>query len=200
MFEEKNGGTKNLNKIQNILTNNNDINIINTNKLNDYEINNLSYNYALKYDKRSYMQYYFSLLKTKHLIVFTFYTKNDYNSRIIKVILFLFSFALYFTVNTLFFSDSTIHKIYEDQGIFNFIYQLPQIFYSTIITGVINLIIKYLSLTEKEIANIKKETDVENNLNEKKAKLLVYFKIKFIIFFILLFSFLILFWYYISSF
>ena len=200
MFEEKNGGTKNLNKIQNILTNNNDINIINTNKLNDYEINNLSYNYALKYDKRSYMQYYFSLLKTKHLIVFTFYTKNDYNSRIIKVILFLFSFALYFTVNTLFFSDSTMHKIYEDQGIFNFIYQLPQIFYSTIITGVINQIIKYLSLTEKEIANIKKETDVENNLNEKKAKLLVYFKIKFIIFFILLFSFLILFWYYISSF
>ena len=200
MIQKKKSEKFNLNKIQNILTNNTDINIININKLNDYEINNLSYNNALKYDKRSYIQYYFSLLKAKHLIIFTFYTKNDYNSRIIKVILFLFSFALYFTVNTLFFSDSTMHKIYEDQGIFNLIYQLPQIFYSTIITGIINLIIKYLSLTEKEIANIKKEQNVENNLNVKKSKLLVYFKIKFIIFFILLFSFLILFWYYLSSF
>ena len=26
-----------------------------------------------------------------------------------------------------FFSDDTMHKIYEDQGNFNFIYQLPQI-------------------------------------------------------------------------
>ena len=58
----------------------------------------------------------------KHIIIFTFYTNNDYNSKLIKFIVFLFSFALYFTINTLFFSDSTLHKIYEDQGKYNFIY------------------------------------------------------------------------------
>ena len=170
------------------------------NKLNDYEINNLSYNDALKKDKRTYIQYYFSLLKTKHLIIFTFYTKTDYNSRIIKIILFLFSFGLYFTINALFFTDSTMHKIYEDQGTFNFIYQIPQILYSTIITGLINTIIKYLSLTEKDILDIKKEQNKKLNLDEKKSKLINYLALKFIIFFILLFTFLILFWYYLSSF
>ena len=39
---------------------------------NDYEINNLSYDEALKYDKRSYCKYYLSLLRTKHLLIFTF--------------------------------------------------------------------------------------------------------------------------------
>ena len=190
------------NNSNSILDNNNYeiVNCKNIIKYNDYEINNLQYDDALNYDKRSYTQYYFSLLKTKHLIIFTFYTKNDYNSRAIKVILFLFSFALYFTVNSLFFSDSTMHKIYEDEGDFNFIYQIPQIFYSTIITGLITKIIKFLSLTEKDILDIKKRKNESKNLDEIKFNLLYYFNIKYILFFILTFSFLILFWYYLSCF
>ena len=164
---------------------------------NDYELNNLSYKSALKIDKRSYFQYYFSLLKMKHILIFTFYTYNDYNSKIIKIIIFLFSFALFFTINTLFFNDTTLHKIYEDQGQFNFIYQIPNILYSTIITSIINTIIRYLSLTENDILELKKE---KNNIKEKSIKLLKNLIIKLIIFFILVFLFLILFWYYLICF
>ena len=197
MQEINNDISSNNSKQQNILINSNVINNPNINKYNDYELNNLSYNDALKYDKRSYTQYYFSLLKLKHIIIFTFYTKSDYNSRIIKIILFIFSFALYFTVNALFFNDSTMHKIYEDEGNFNFIYQIPQILYSTIITSLINTVVKFLSLTEKNIIDLKNE---KNNLIEKKSRLIKYLLIKFIIFFIFIFSFLILFWYYLSCF
>ena len=166
-------------------------------KLNDFELNHLEYNRALNLDKRSYIQYYFSLLKMKHLILFTFYTKNDYNSRIIKIILFLFSFALYLTINALFFNDKTMHKIYEDQGNFNFVYQIPQIIYSTIISSLINMIIKYLSLSEKNIIKIKNEN---NKTNKNISELLKCLIIKFIIFFILIYIFLIFFWYYLSCF
>ena len=164
---------------------------------NDYELNNLSYKEALKLDKRTYFQFYFSLLKMKHILIFTFYTYTDYNSKIIKIILFLFSFALYLTINALFFTDKTLHKIYEDHGKFNFIYQIPKILYSTIITSFINIVIKFLSLTEKNILEIKNE---KNNLNEKASKILKYLIIKLILFFILIFIFLILFWFYISCF
>ena len=119
--------------------------------MNDYELNSLAYKEAIKYDKRTYWEYYFSLIRTKHLIVFTFYTSTDYNSIIIKISLFLFAFAIFYIVNALFFNDSTMHKIYEDHGVFNFIYQLPQILYSTIITMVIKTILNLLSLTEKNI-------------------------------------------------
>ena len=165
----------------------------------DYELNSLSYKDALIYDKRSYCQYYFSLLRTKHLIIFTFYTKSDYNSRIIKKCLFLFEFVLHYTINALFFNDSTMHQIYEDQGSFNFINQIPQIIYSSLISALIKKILNSLSLTEKIIINIKNQ----NTLNlavTKMKKYLKEIKIKFTIFFIFSFLFLFLFWYYLSCF
>jgi hypothetical protein len=189
--------SKNISRNLNIINNkikNNKIKFI---KYNDYELNNLLYREALKTDKRTYFQYYFSLLKMKHIIIFTFYTNSDYNSRIIKIVLFIFSFSLYFTINTFFFNDSTMHKIYEEQGNFNFIYQLPQILYSTVICSIINAIIKYLSLSEKDILKLKEK---RNNLKEKSDSLLKLLQCKFIVFYILIYIFLILFWYYVSSF
>ena len=56
-----------------------------------------------------------------HLFVLTFYcNNNDYNSQIIKIFLFFFFFSIDFVINALFFNDDTMHKIYEDEGKFNF--------------------------------------------------------------------------------
>ena len=49
----------------------------------DAELNDLEYKDAIRIDKRTYFQYYLSLLKEKHLFIFSFITKNDYNSRIL---------------------------------------------------------------------------------------------------------------------
>ena len=133
----------------------------------------------------------------KHILIFTFYTKNDYNLRTIKISLFLFSFSLYFTINSLFFNDSTIHKIFEDKGYYNIIYQIPQILYSNIISSIINIIITYLSLTQKNIIIFKRERiDIE----KKFIKLIKCLKIKFCLFFIIKYILLLFFFYYLSSF
>ena len=42
-----------------------------------------------------------------------------------------------------------MHKIYGDEGSYDFIYQIPQIFYSSIISSAVNALIKTLSLSEK---------------------------------------------------
>ena len=112
---------------------------------NDEEINNLKYELALKYDKRIYIQYYISLLKTKHIFIFSFFYNKDYNLRIIKIDLFFINFAFSYAVNALFFNDNTMHKIFEDEGSFNFIYQLPQIVYSSLISTVLNILLKIIS-------------------------------------------------------
>ena len=70
--------------------------------LNDEELNKLEYEYAIIIDKRTYFQYYCSLLKKKHLILFSFYPANDYNLIAVKISLFLLSFSLYFTINGFF--------------------------------------------------------------------------------------------------
>ena len=186
------------NERNDILSNNNKI--INNKpfeEYNDYELNSLNYEKASEIDKRTYCQYYFSLLKIKHLIIFTFYTNTDYNSRIIKLSLFIFSFALFLTINGLFFSDSTMHKIYENYGIFNFIYQLPKILYSTIISSLINTIVKFLSLSEKNILQLK---NAKNNVDIISMKIKKILKIKLILFFIFIILFLSFFWFYLSCF
>ena len=149
------------------------------------------------FDKRNYIKYYISLLKRKHSLIFTFYTKNDYNSRNIKISLFLFSFSLFYTVNALFYNDTIMHQIYINKGEFNFIYLLPQILYSTIISSIINTIIAYLSLMEKNILELK-EINIKLKKNIIKIKKII--KNKSIIFYILDYSLLLLFWYYLSCF
>ena len=168
-------------------------------KYNDSELNSMIYEEALKYDKRTYIQYYCSLLKTKHFLLFAFVPSNDYNSTTTKICLFFFSFSLYYTVNALFFNDSTIHEIYEEGGQYNINYQLPQILYSSLITSIFNMIIRFLSLSEKNILKLK--NDKKNvDLIGKKNKLKKILRVKFIWFFNISLLFLILFWYYLSCF
>ena len=92
-----------------------------------------------------------------------------------------------------------MHKIYEDEGTFNFIYQIPQIIYSSILSVVINLIIKFLSLSEKNILKIKQEKQIIN-IDKKVIELLKILKIKFSIFFVLTFLLLLAFLHYITCF
>ena len=167
--------------------------------INDQQMNDLEYEIALIIDKRTYFQYYFSLLKKKHLILIAFYPNNDYNLRSIKILLLILSFSLYFTVNGFFFSDETMNKINEDHGKYDFLYQIPQILYSTIISAVINIILKWLSLSEKQILDIKKE---KNYINAKKRykSTIKCLRIKLGIFFGLSLLLILFFWYFISCF
>ena len=166
---------------------------------NDEEINNLSYKKAKKYDKRNYFQYFVSLLKTKHIVIFTFFNNNDYNSKIIKINLFLFNFSLFYVVNAFFFSDNTMHKIYEDKGSFNFIYQLPQIIYSSLISIILDTLVKLLALSEGLILDYKKNKKKEN-LDQRIFILENKLKIRFISYFIISTILYLFFWYYISMF
>ena len=175
------------------------INKENFQNLNDQELNTLEYEAALIYDKRNYLQYYWSLLKKKQLILFTFYPANDYNLFSLKLSLFLLSFSLYFTINGFFFSDETMHKIHEDKGQYNLLFQIPQILYSSVISVIINYLLRMLSLSEKNILFLKKEKNSNEAIENGKAieKCII---IKFIIFFILSNLFLLFFWYFISCF
>ena len=92
-----------------------------------------------------------------------------------------------------------MHKIYEDKGKFNFLYQIPQILYSTIISRIIDSIIRTLALSQDNIIELKQEKE-KKDLDMTYKKLLQKLKIKFILFFVITFIVLVLFWYYITCF
>ena len=165
----------------------------------DQELNELTYPLALKLDKRTFCTYYISLIKTRHILFFSFFYSRDYNSRIIKIDLFFISFTIYFAVNALFFNDKTMHKIYEDQGSFNLVYQLPQIAYSSLISSILNFLLKLLALSESNIINLKKNKNKEN-LDKRVTDLNQILNKKFIFYYIISTFFLLFSWYYLSMF
>ena len=119
-----------------------------------------------------------------NLFIFSFCPNKDYNSIIIKIFLFFFFFGLHFTINTLFFTDSTIHKIYDDKGIFNISYQIPLIFYSSIISAIVSIIIKFFALSQKNVINLKKSKKSDDKKIDSK-KIFDVLNTKFIVYFIL---------------
>ena len=165
---------------------------------NDKEKNEFTYKKALKYDKRNYCQFYFSLLKTKYILIFTFYTRNDYNSKIIKINLFFIGFVANYAINPLFFSDDTMHKIYEDYGTFDIINQLPEIIYSYLISTAYDFLLNLLALSEDDISEFKKTRKKVNLINKAKS-LKNKLDIKFLLYFIIT-IFLLFFWYYLAMF
>ena len=175
---------------------------INQNKVNyftSHELNTMAYKEALKYDKRTFFQYYWSLIKKKQIILFIIINDDDYNLITIKTVLFLISFSLYFTLNGFFFNDSTMHKLYQNNGSYDLFTQLPIIMYSTLVTTVINIILKYLSLSENSMLELKHEVQFKT-AKKKSKKIWSFIKMKIIIFFILSIILMAFFWYFISCF
>ena len=165
----------------------------------DNELNSLEYEYAINIDFRSFFQYYWALLKQMHLILFTFVSRNDYNLFLSKLALFLMSFSFNITLNTLFFTDDTMHKFYVDYGKFDFIYNLPQTIYSILISSFFTFLFELLALSDENISNFKEKEKLEN-IEIKKKKEIKYLKIKSIIFLIAGLIILLFFWYYVSCF
>jgi hypothetical protein len=168
-------------------------------KYNNYELNSMNYEDAIVYDKRTYFQYYISLIKQKHLIIFTFFNKNDYNLFSIKLTLFIFSFSLYFTVNALFCDDNTMNKIYQNHGDLKLYFYTLHIIYSTLISSFITLILRKLALSSKNMLKIKNIQGKKEALIES-VKLIKLLNIKFNVFYIISLLLLIFFWYFISAF
>jgi len=166
--------------------------------LDDFELNELDFYEAIKLDKRTFIQMYINILKREHPILFTFCNFNDYNLIYIKLVRFIFLISTDMAMNVFFFSDESMHKLYIDYGKYDFIQQIPQILYSTIVSKLFEIILCYLSLTDKPIHQIKNKI-----LKNSSIEMRIIYKcinIKLIIFFIFTFIFLIFYWYTISAF
>ena len=92
-----------------------------------------------------------------------------------------------------------MHNIYESKGSFNIEYQLPKIVYSTLISIFLNTVLKSLALSNSGILKFKKNKN-KKDVNERGENLKNKLSIKFILYFIISFIFLLFFWYYISMF
>ena len=152
---------------------------------------------TIQEDKNKFFEIYWPISRKKHIILFTFFNRNDHNIIYIKYERFIFSVCTYMALNIFFFSDKSMHKIYLDYGKYNFLQQIPQIIYSTIVSQLIDIIALYLISTDKYFYEIKK---LKMNSVNKINDIIKCIKIKITSFFIFSFLILIFYWYAVACF
>jgi hypothetical protein len=92
-----------------------------------------------------------------------------------------------------------MHKIYEEKGSFDFIYNIPQILYSSLISAFINGLIQVLAVTNSNFINFKQK-ETKSNVNIKIEETIKIIKIKLVLFFIISLILLVAFWFYLACF
>jgi len=168
-------------------------------KLSDFELNDLEYLEAIDLDKRQFAQVYWSILKREHIILFTFFSWNDYNIIYIKIARFVFLIATDMAMNVIFFSDDSMHKLYLNYGEYDFVQQIPQIIYSTAISQLLEVFLCFLSLTDKYFYQIKGLKN-DKHIKDIIFRILRCITIKLISFFVFTFIFFAFYWYLVSAF
>ena len=167
--------------------------------LKDDQLNFASYTQAVKNDNRTFIGQYWSLLKMKQLCIFTFYTSEDYILRSTKIALFILFMCFYFAFTALFFNDSIMRAIYTYKGNTKAAIHIPNIVLSSLCSIIMCLIVRFVSLNERDIVKITQEENPE----ERKAlaeQIRRTSKIKTIILYIIAGLLIGLCWYYVAAF
>ena len=166
--------------------------------LDNFELNNLEYSDAVKFDKRPFLTTYWSVLMREHVVLFTFFSWKDYNLFYIKIERFLVLICTQMAMNGLFFSDESMHKANNDDD-YNFVQQLPKIIFSLISTHIIEVVLCYFSMTDTTYYKIKELSKNKQN-DEKIINEIQCMKKKLIGFFVFTFLLFLFYWYFISAF
>ena len=166
-------------------------------ELSDYELNNLEYEDILKLGHRKFYQIYWSILKREHLILFTFFSFDDYNLLSIKFARFIFLVCSDMALNIFFFSDDTMNKIFLTYGKYDFIQKIPQFIYTVIVSQLLEVLLCFLSLTDKYVYKIKRSKNKSFDTVKKIYKII---KIKLCFFCVITFILFIFYWYIITTF
>ena len=168
--------------------------------LSNYELNALSYNEALMFDNRKFLDMYWYLLRREHIIIFTFVSWNDYNLFSVKLSKLFLTICSDMAFNVFFFSDESMHKLYTSGGENDFVGQIAQMVYSTIISQLLQIYVEYLIMTDSQYYYLKK-LKKNSKLNKKLSlSIIKCIKNKLIAFYISTTIFFLFFWYSASAF
>ena len=165
----------------------------------DYELNNMDYDAASQFDKRTCLRTYWSVLKREHYVIFTFISKYDHNLFYIKIERLLITICTEFTFNGLFFVHESMHRKYVEGENYTFVQKIPQILFTLIANHIIEVILCFFSMTDTHIYEIKAIAKKEKN-GEKVVDIMNKIKNKLICFFVFTFMLFLFYWYFISAF
>ena len=161
----------------------------------DDKINYSPFEIAQSKDTRTFLATYWSLLKFKQTIIFTFFTKTTGVLTSTKISLFILFIGFYMAFTALFFNDDIMRALYIYKGNTNAGVHIPNILLSSICSFIAGIIVRFVCLGERNIPIIISEENKKRN-----KKLMKCMKIKMILFYAFAGALMFICWYYVSAF
>ena len=137
------------------------------------EINDLDYEYYIDIDDRKWYILYLSIFKFNYdianiFLIYNNYSENYKNYKLyqMKIIIYITSLMTSFFFDLIFYSNETMHKIYEENEEFkyNLEYRIPTIFVASVLNKIIILLLDKLINFQDDLIELK------NNLNKIEKK------------------------------
>ena len=149
-------------------------------QFNNDEINDLPYTQAIKVDKRSIFQIFYSIIIQKLELINLFCGKEKF--KIILVNEYILSLLFNFFINALLYSDEIVSKKYHNNGELDIIVTLFLSLLSNIVTSIILYYVKYSKGIEERYGLIM-EIKIKKYYLKNIHIFFKYLKLKFICFF-----------------
>ena len=165
------------------------------------ELNELPFKRAVKYDKRSFCQYYWNILMFSHIILNVFFRHNDYNLFYVKLGLLFMTFPINITMNIFFYTNKSIKVSYVKSldDISVFWDSIANSIYSSLLSSTLLIMLKLICLTHNSVRVLRKFKDLK--FAKKKSKcVLLCIKIRVTIYYLLSFAFIGIFGFYVLCF
>ena len=166
----------------------------------DSDLQEIDYEEAIIYDKRSFLRMYWGYLIDSQIILGTFFINNKFDLFVIKLSFLISTFQISFFLNAFFYTDEYISNAYHNDGVLDFFSGLPKSIYSFVATLIITNLLRMLSNSKNELMRVIRRNikfiNYANIVDIKLAKL----KKKLIVYFFLLFLLSLFFLYYVTVF
>ena len=165
-----------------------------------YNLNNYTYEEAIKYEKRSYLRIFYIFLISTEKILNTFVYKQPLELKPLRICLLLFNLSTDIFLNTFFYLSENISDKYHFRGLNQFIFSLTNNIANSVSSAIVGFILVYflqnliqstdkikkIFKEEEELMKKDKEYKVDENkkkeINYKIKDILKCLKIKIIIF------------------
>jgi hypothetical protein len=191
------------------------------NYINDskYNLEIYSFENAILYDKRKFLQLYYICLLSQERFLNTFCLKSPLEIKSLRISLFIFNYSCDFALNSIFYSNEKISEKYHYNGnklrLFILVNNITISLFSTIVSIIIIKFLKILTHSKSGINKIFNEINNKSNQKELKYKknnnnnnffierlykIFKNLKIKIICYIVIEFLILIFFFYYVTGF
>ena len=169
------------------------------------DVDDMEFDDAIKYDNRSFLEYFWDKTKENQIIFNTFINRENLKPMTIKVILLLLNMDLYFVVNGLFYSESYISELFhseEEEKFFSYFSRsISRFFYTSVVGVIASTIMDCILIEEKKVKRVFMR-EKENHVQVKHEISLIIKSLKrnYIIFIAICFFISLISWYYVTCF